>query len=225
MFEYLLVDMCILLPPFIVQRLNHKYRLIALSQALVPIAIPSLLFLFWDFFAVNTLWYFNNTYILGIVLGGIPVEEIFFFFVASYSCLYFWCHMSQTKVVTISSFFRLVLASVLCVGYVLVYLFFSTRLYTSIVLYILISTYVLQLTQKSVFFLTKKYLLFLIFLSIVITIFNGYLTARPIVRYNPSGITRLHVGTIPIEDYIYGVALLNLVLFIYEKYGHRHHTQ
>jgi lycopene cyclase domain-containing protein len=57
-----------------------------------------------------------------------------------------------------------------------------------------------------------------IFLVILLTlIFNGYLTARPIVTYNNFLKTNLNIYTVPLEDVIYGLALIFWVIMIYEK--------
>src|SRR5690606_5741318 len=49
-------------------------------------------------------------------------------------------------------------------------------------------------------------------------IFNGYLTARPVVLYGrPYQIGR-RIGSIPVEDFIYGLALVTFTLVIYENF-------
>lgn len=48
-------------------------------------------------------------------------------------------------------------------------------------------------------------------------IFNGYLTARPVVMYDAAYQLDWRVGTIPIEDFIYGYALIVSVIVVYEK--------
>jgi len=48
-------------------------------------------------------------------------------------------------------------------------------------------------------------------------IFNGYLSARPIVTYDPKYISGVKAGTIPVEDIFYGLALVSAIVIIYEK--------
>ena len=60
-------------------------------------------------------------------------------------------------------------------------------------------------------------LIFLIIIFLLTLIFNGYLTARPVVIYNPEVITNLRIGTIPIEDMIYGLVLIIGLITIYEN--------
>ncbi|MDW8138056.1 MAG: lycopene cyclase domain-containing protein [Bacteroidota bacterium] len=50
---------------------------------------------------------------------------------------------------------------------------------------------------------------------------NGYLTARPIVHYYAPYYLGLRLGTIPVEDFFYGFAMVGLVLVLWEWLGRR----
>jgi lycopene cyclase domain-containing protein len=51
-------------------------------------------------------------------------------------------------------------------------------------------------------------------------VFNGYLTARPLVLYDPRYQLDLRIGTIPVEDFVYGMALvLANIARCPERYG------
>jgi lycopene cyclase domain-containing protein len=50
---------------------------------------------------------------------------------------------------------------------------------------------------------------------------NGYLTARPIVHYYAPYYLGIRLGTIPVEDFLYGFAMLGLVLIYWEYLGKR----
>lgn len=50
---------------------------------------------------------------------------------------------------------------------------------------------------------------------------NGYLTARPIVHYYAPYYLGIRLGTIPVEDFFYGFAMLGLVLVLWEYLGKR----
>ena len=58
-------------------------------------------------------------------------------------------------------------------------------------------------------------------LAAVVTILNlmcnGYLTARPVVVYNGVVISGVWVGTVPVEDLVYGWILVWGVVKVYEK--------
>lgn len=71
--------------------------------------------------------------------------------------------------------------------------------------------------------LLKTYLLqqprFWIFMGIMfafMTIVNGYLTWRPIVLYGESFQIGLRIGTIPVEDYLFGFSLITASIVMWE---------
>ena len=47
-------------------------------------------------------------------------------------------------------------------------------------------------------------------------LFNSYLTWRPVVIYNRFVKTNIMVGTIPVEDFIYGLVFIISVIILYE---------
>ena len=47
---------------------------------------------------------------------------------------------------------------------------------------------------------------------------NGYLTWRPIVTYNPDFFLNIRIGTIPVEDFFYGYALITLTLILWTRF-------
>lgn len=67
----------------------------------------------------------------------------------------------------------------------------------------------------------KNALVFLGVVTVLTLIFNGYLTARPIVIYNLELMLPFRIGTIPVEDLLYGLCLLSLVVMTYEKHSAR----
>jgi lycopene cyclase domain-containing protein len=49
-------------------------------------------------------------------------------------------------------------------------------------------------------------------------IFNGYLTWRPIVMYGPGFFLGLRLGTIPLEDFLYGFSVIGATVVLWEKF-------
>jgi lycopene cyclase domain-containing protein len=47
---------------------------------------------------------------------------------------------------------------------------------------------------------------------------NGYLTGRPIVLYNPEYFLGIRLGTIPVEDFLYGFGLITMTLVLWEYF-------
>jgi lycopene cyclase domain-containing protein len=47
---------------------------------------------------------------------------------------------------------------------------------------------------------------------------NGYLTWRPIVLYGRAHFLGARLGTIPLEDFVYGFALIGLSVVLWERF-------
>jgi lycopene cyclase domain-containing protein len=63
---------------------NWKY----LFPAMV---IPALLYIIWDiYFTDKGVWSFNPEFITGIKLYNLPLEEVLFFFIVPYCCVFIY---------------------------------------------------------------------------------------------------------------------------------------
>ena len=61
-----------------------KYFFRALSQTVT-------LYIVWDFyFTSKGIWSFNEAYITGIKLYNLPIEEVLFFFIVPYCCVFIY---------------------------------------------------------------------------------------------------------------------------------------
>lgn len=67
----------------------------------------------------------------------------------------------------------------------------------------------------------RAFWLFQGIMALVTTVVNGYLTWRPIVRYGERFFLNLRLGTIPVEDYLFGFGLLTLNLVLWEHFASR----
>ncbi len=61
-----------------------------------------------------------------------------------------------------------------------------------------------------------RFWLFMGIMVVFMTIVNGYLTGRPIVLYGESFQTGLRLGTIPVEDYLFGFGLITSSIVVWE---------
>lgn len=65
---------------------------------------------------------------------------------------------------------------------------------------------------------------FWVFLAVMFffkTMVNGYLTWRPIVLYGDPFYLGIRLGTIPLEDYVYGFSLVTLSIVVWENLMNR----
>src|ERR1700743_1441418 len=70
------------------------------------ILLPALFYIIWDiYFTSIDVWSFNKNYITGIRFFNLPIEEVFFFFVVPYCCVfiyecirYYFPHLQNRKI-------------------------------------------------------------------------------------------------------------------------------
>lgn len=67
-------------------------------------------------------------------------------------------------------------------------------------------------------FKNKKFWIFWGVMFVLIFIVNGYLTWRPIVMYGENYYLGIRLLTIPVEDFLYGFALLTMNISIWEYF-------
>ncbi len=182
-------------------------------------AITGLVFLFWDvLFTVKGVWSFNPDYIIGIKFFDLPLEEILFFLTIPFACMFIYAcldyyvkwSLSQNISKTTS-----LLVVILCVAMLSVY---YNRLYTAVNFgFLLVVLMVLQYVLKSNW-LNRFYMTYVVSL-LPFYVVNGILTSVPIVLYNNAENMGKRVGTIPVEDHFYSMALLlmNIGFFEYFK--------
>jgi lycopene cyclase domain-containing protein len=182
-------------------------------------ALTGLVFLFWDvLFTVKGVWSFNPDYIIGIKLFNLPIEEILFFLTVPFSCIFIYACLNyyvkwslpQTISKTISLLIIILSVAMLTAYY--------NRLYTTVNFgFLMLVLILLQYVFKAAW-LNRFYMAYMVSL-LPFYIVNGILTSVPIVMYNNAENIGKRVGTIPIEDHFYSMALLlmNVGFFEYFK--------
>ncbi len=182
--------------------------------------VMMLLFIPWDiWFTQENVWAFSKEYTVGFKIFSLPIEEWLFFLVVPFSCVfiyevlnYFFRKDLDSKPYQIISF---ALASFLLVLSVI----YSDRLYTLVCF---------TLTSLALFILGihKPKWIGLFFRGFIVSfipfiLINGFLTGSftefPVVIYNPSEIIGIRLLNIPIEDSMYCLLMLLIVIAFYNK--------
>jgi lycopene cyclase domain-containing protein len=185
------------------------------------IAINAAVFLIWDaLFTRLGVWGFNPKYVLGIFVLGVPLEELLFFVCIPYACLF--TYFALNHLVQKDHLFphQELISSLLVILLLIFGLYHINRLYTGpafLITGLFLAFSFLKLRTR---FMGRFYFAFAVIL-IPFLIVNGILTGsfinEPVVWYNNEENTGIRLGTIPIEDVIYGMLMFLVPVTIWEK--------
>jgi lycopene cyclase domain-containing protein len=214
-FEYLILDLVILTSPFIGLVFYPRFIFPDLRRFLIATVFVSLFFVIWDNLVTGKWWRFNYRYLTGFKIFKLPIEEVSFFPIVSFSSLVIWLNLKDVlSLPVLPSFFPYSLAF-LFLALVLLS-FFKKRIYTFFVFLFELPVILFDLKFGARIFFQASFYLFNLVVIILTFIFNYYLTSRPIVLYEEKYKSGFKVLTIPIEDFIYGLVFLDAIVVIYE---------
>ncbi len=219
---YLILNIASLSIPLIYS-FEKKMRFIKWwKEVFLAITITAILFLVWDIiFTKNGVWGFNPTYLSGIDIINLPLEEWLFFFCIPYASIFihyafkhFFSNKSLSRPISniITVLLILILVPVIFLNTDKDYTFYNY------LLLLVVLTYSLLAREKE---LPTFYITFLIIL-IPFFIVNGILTGSfiddQVVWYNNTENLGIRLGTIPIEDIGYAFSMLFISIILIEKF-------
>jgi lycopene cyclase domain-containing protein len=186
--------------------------------------IPASLYIVWDiYFTKIGVWSFNEDYITGIKISNLPLEEVLFFLIVPYCCVFIYaCIRSYFPNLVHKKNADLVL-KILAIALVITGFICIKKDYTAFT-FILTGFFILTLYKFRNYFRGFDAFSFLISYAICLIPFlivNGFLTAIPVVLYNNAVNLGIRIYTIPVEDIIYGMLLVLLNIVLYEKLKNR----
>ena len=182
-------------------------------RAGIIVAIP---FVVWDsLFTKYSFWGFNSERILGIKWLDLPIEEISFFIVIPFCCIFIAELLSFFNYQFPGKFWNK-LSLLIGIGLFCIGIRFFDQWYT------LLSFGLGGLSIIVLFFMkainwNRFWLLYLIHL-IPFLVVNGFLTYYPVVWYNNAENLGIRIGTIPIEDTSYSLIALSWNVYLYELF-------
>ena len=215
--EYLIFNVIVLSGPLIFGAMRPFYFLDRVKYTILPIIIPAVLFLIWDSSVTYSHWHFNEKYVLGITFFNLPIEEILFFITVPFACLFTWemiIRRTDEKELGWISKIRIYLYLLIPIG---IWFFISGKHYTGLATGFLGLAILLDQFLKTNIILQRRFYLYLLLVLLFTLVFNGYLTWRPVVTYGVEYQLDFRIFTIPIEDFIYGTALIFMNTSIYQK--------
>ncbi len=192
---------------------NWKY-------AFPAMIIPALLYIGWDiYFTEKGVWSFNESYITGIKLYNLPLEEVLFFFIVPYCCIFIYACIRSYFPSLVNKKSADIFLIILAVGLFVTGIIYSDKYYTSWT-FIFTGGFIMLLYSVRNFFKNFDAFSFLVAYAICLIPFlivNGFLTAIPVVQYNDAENLGIRIYTIPFEDAFYGMLLVLMNIVLYEK--------
>ena len=186
------------------------------------IVIVGMFFLVWDIIFTHLgFWGFNERYLSGISLFGLPLGEYLFFIVIPYCCVFVYEVLNKyisrdvlkPYTASISNFLMGFSASLAVIFY--------DRWYTVLTFLFLTAIIYYHSRMRSTPWLGRFYLSYLV-VFIPFFIVNGILTGmmleEEVVWYNDTENMGQRLNTIPIEDFFYGFVLILGVVSFFEYF-------
>ncbi|MGY5354295.1 lycopene cyclase domain-containing protein [Wenyingzhuangia sp. IMCC45467] len=226
-YTYLLINIACISIPFIASfykkhAFYKEWKYFFLSCVLV-----GTFFLIWDeIFTQLGFWGFNPTYLTGIYLGHLPLEEILFFVCIPYACSFTYFAFlylipnkkNNQKLIKFNYILALFLLGLGILNYHKWYTFLT---------FLFLGIFLLYLKKLKVnlfyYYLTFATILPFFFMS------NGILTGSfleaPIVWYNNTQNLGIRMFTIPVEDTFYGMLLIFGNIYFHQYFKQKAHAK
>jgi len=182
--------------------------------------LPASLYIVWDFyFTAKGVWWFNENYITGIKFFNLPIEEVLFFFVVPYCCVFIYecikAYFPNVKNKHTAEVILMLLGLLLWLTGIIFYNKYYTGwtfIFTALFIAVIYFFRNFFKTFDAAYFLAAYCIMLIPFLVV-----NGFLTAIPVVLYNDTENLGLKIYTIPFEDIFYGMLLILMTIVIYEN--------
>ena len=194
-------------------------------KALLPaIGLTLAFFVVWDStFTAMGVWGFTPSYLLGIDLLNLPIEEWLFFITIPYACVFIYEVLNHFMLRDwLGGSAGAIAIGGMVLGIVMVISFWG-RLYTVtsfglMVVLLGLHAFVFKSAWLGRFFIA--FLVSLVPFVIVNGVLTGAVTDAPVVWYNDAENLGVRLVTIPLDDIVYGLdlMLMNVSLFEWFKW-------
>lgn len=215
-YTYLLLDAFTLLGPLMLS-FDKRVAFFRKWKHLFPaMLLPGAFFIAVDvWFTHIGVWGFNDTYILGPRLFGLPPEEWLFFLSVPYACVFIYeCLNAYVPRDWFARSAKAIAYGLMVLNVVLAIVFYD-RMYTAFYFSALAIFLVVLLATGLPPWMGRFFMMYVVHL-VPLWIVNGVLTALPVVWYNDAENMGLRVPFMPAEDTMYSMLLLLMIVTIYE---------
>jgi len=216
---YLTIDILIVVFPILLS-FDKKVHFVKRWKYLFPsIFVSMIIFIPWDVaFTWFGVWGFNKQYLTDLYFFNLPVEEVLFFIVVPYACVFTYDVLMHYNVKNFLKSVEIPISVFLVIGLLFFGFANNDKLYTLVTfnisaILILLNQFVFKLFPLSFFY--QSYCVMLLPFLIVNSVLTGSFIENEIVWYNDSENLGMRIFTIPFEDIFYGFSLILLNLTIY----------
>ena len=190
---------------------NFKY----LFPAIIAIAIP---FIIWDqLFTEKGVWGFNPDYLQGLFIGELPLEEVLFFFMIPYCCVFiyevlnaYFPNAALHRLTLMFSIFMVLSGLLMAITHLDHWYTLSACGLTVFIIALVMQKKYIWYPRAIFAFVVALFPFFLVNGTL-----TGMFTDEPIVWYSAEHNVGLRWGTIPLEDVFYNFSLLIPIIGIY----------
>lgn len=190
------------------------------SNVFKSIFLCSVVFIFWDvIYTEMGVWGFSPKHHVDVLFAGLPLEEILFFYVIPFCCLFSYFVLKNS--ISIRPL-KISVQIYMIVGFVFLmmsYLFMDKAYTLSVCIFMAVILFILAYKPQPWF---SVFLFSFILISLgPFLLVNGVLTGlldsvSPPVWYNDAENLGIRIMTIPIEDFFYSFSMLFTSTYIYE---------
>ncbi len=216
-YEYLIFNLLVISGPLIFGFFRSFYfvdKWLPAAGSIILVGIP---YIIWDALVTGQHWTFNSHYVTGAYISGLPVEEWLFFFTVPFACLFSWEMITRNTEDRVFAGMRRLRPYLYLLPVAGVLMFSRGVEYTGLVfIFIGIAIFADHFLRTDLI-LSRRFYIYLGLIILFTLVFNGYLTARPVVLYGEAYQLGWRIITIPVEDFGYGISLLFLNTSIYIK--------
>lgn len=223
-FTYLIIDLGCIIIPFIAS-FYPKHSFLKEWPYFFPAnIIVAVVFLVWDYyFTAAGFWGFNPDYLTGIYLFNLPLEEVLFFICIPYACVFTYFSLVYLIKSNPLEPYHKHISFVLIIVLLGVGLPNISNAYTGIT-FLSTAAYLLLciVLRRNLAYDYLSYLVILPFFLISNGVLTGSIVNEPIVWYNDMENLQIRIGSIPVEDSIYGLLLILLNIHLYTFFKRRY---
>jgi lycopene cyclase domain-containing protein len=195
------------------EKIQYSYKWKFLFPGLL---LSGAFFIIWDiWFTSIEIWKFNPDYVLGLFIGGLPIEEWLFFIVVPFSCVFIYEVMNYFVKRDLLANYSKTITIILILISIIIAVLYRHQLYTVVTFSLLAIFLLFHLIILKSSYLGRFYLAWLVCL-VPFFLVNGVLTAMPVLIYNDAENMGIRLSTIPLEDAFYGMLNVLQVVTVYE---------